>query len=345
MGRRDDRVEREVGAYLAEEVGRQRVPGLSAAVLLRGQPLLIGGYGMADIELSVPATPDTVYELASVTKPFTATAVALLSEDGELGLDDPVRTYFPESPPAWSEVTVRHLLAHTSGIPNYFELDTFRPRGEFDWRLDYDQGEFLAAVAAAPLRFRPGERSGYSNSGYYLLGMLVERVAGEPYGRFLARRIFEPLGMGSTCLNDRAAIIPGRADGYTLRDGALGNAEYTSNTWAYAEGGIVSSASDMARWDAALTEGRVLPPPLLRRMWEPARLSDGRAGEFGLSWWAGEIGGRRVIAHNGSKPGFSSDHVRFVGEGLSVVLLANRDGVQLRRLVEAVAGLLPIGGS
>src|SRR5687767_6796766 len=177
-----------VDRYVRAEVARQRIPGLSVAVLRGDSIVLARGYGFANLEHRVPATDSTVYQSGSVGKQFTAAAVVLLAREGKLSLDDPIRRFFPEGPAAWDRVTVRHLLTHTSAIPDYTD-------STMDYRRDYTEAQLVELAARLPLQFRPGATWSYSNTGYALLGFIVRRVSGEFYGDFLRRRVFEPLGM------------------------------------------------------------------------------------------------------------------------------------------------------
>lgn len=329
-----------IDAYLAEQLEATSSPGLSAAVLVGGKLIHLAGYGKANVEQGTPATADTVYELASITKSFTATAVMLLARDGRLRLDDPISAYLPEAPASWSGVTIRHLLGHTSGIPDYFKLDAFGLSENFAWRLDYDLNEILGAAGSAPLEFEPGSDTAYSNTGYTLLGMVIERVSGEAYEQFVFERIFQPLGMTSTRRNSRTDIIPGRAAGYVRDDGVLLNTPYTSMTWAYAEGGIVSTARDMARWDVALASGSLLGRATLDQMWDVA----GRElPDFGLGFAMNTSPQGLVIGASGGKPGFSTYHSRYVDVNTTIILLANQSGVPVIEVSRGLVAMLSTG--
>ncbi len=328
--------QREIEAYLKQEMERQHIPGLSVAVLSQGELLFAQGYGLANVELAVAATEQTRYELASVTKPFTATAIMLLVEDGKLDLEQTISHYLPETPLTWHTIVLSHLLNHTSGIRNYLEIDEFRSGDAFCWSLEVPQDHFFRIVSSLPLDFAPGSQTRYSNTGYYLLGMIIEQASGKSYEQFLIERIFEPLGMTATRCNSRKAILPQRAAGYCWHTEALCNAEYTSMTWAYAEGGLISTALDMAQWDRAMTTSRLLPPARLQQMWKPMRLTNGQHATYGFAWAVESFQGRNLVTHDGGKPGFSTFHAHFLDNQLSVILLINRDQVPIRELGEAL---------
>ena len=208
QGRGDDEfaVRDGVDAIVQQLMQRRHIPGVSVAIVKDGKVVLAKGYGLANVELGVPATADTVYQLASVTKTFTATAIMMLVAEGKLALDDRITDRLPDLPAAWQDVTVRHLLSHTSGIKSYTSVRDFYK----STRKDYARREILDLVAKEPLEFAPGEKWNYCNTGYFLLGMLIEKVTGKQYGEFMDERIFKPLGMTRTRVNDLRAIIPDR---------------------------------------------------------------------------------------------------------------------------------------
>jgi D-alanyl-D-alanine carboxypeptidase len=320
-----------INDYLKSEMAKRHIPGVSLVVIRQGRVILVRSYGLADVELSVPITPNSVFKLASVTKPFTATAIMMLVEEGKISLDDRIAEYLPKLPFQWNKVTVRQALSHTSGLADYLQAPGWSWRNS--WRLDLTPDEFIDLTSAAPILFNPGEGIKYSNTGYYLLGMLIEKVSGKAYGEFLHERIFQPLRMTAT-RRDSAGIVPNRVSGYIFRNGALQNAEYTSETWAYSEGGIISTASDLAKWEAALYTEKLVKRSSLKQMWTPTKLNDGRAGiigdngagkpnYYGLGWYISEHRGHKIILHPGNKPGFSSTFTRFVDDQLTVILLCN----------------------
>jgi CubicO group peptidase (beta-lactamase class C family) len=316
---------KEGDAYLKEVLSSKRIPGMAVCVVRGGKIELAAGYGSANLELVVPASEKTVYEIASLTKPFTATAVMMLVEAGKLTLDDRLPKYFPGAPPNWANITVEHLLRHTSGFGDFFSIQELRSKSDFAWEREYEPGDLLPLVFKVPIQSAPGERWSYSNVGYYLLGLIIEKVTGETYGTFMKRQIFEPLQMTDTRRMDRRDIIPGRGSGYTWENKVIRNAKYTSVTWAYSEGGLVSSASDMAKAGLGLFGDKLLKKTTLERMWQPSRLNDGSFVPYGLGWNIGSDPRRRQIYHSGNKPGFASIIRYYVNESLTVVVLTNID--------------------
>lgn len=324
-----------VDAYVRESMAKRHVPGASVAVVKDGKVLLAKGYGLANVELGVPATDQTVYQLASVTKTFTATAVMLLVGDGKLKLDDKMSAHLTDLPAAWKEVTVRQLLNHTSGIKSYTSVKDFDKM----MRKDFAPREILDLVAKEPLEFPSGEKWQYSNTGYFLLGMVVEQASGKSFGEFLAERIFRPLGMSRTRVNDLRAVIPGRAQGYEWDGKELKNGEYVSPTQPFSAGALVSTVADLVKWDAALADGKVLDGPTLEKMWIPTPLKEGEAS-YGFGWAVTKVAGRREVAHGGGIPGFSTEIARFLDDRLTLIVLTNLEGGHAGEMARKIAGLV-----
>jgi D-alanyl-D-alanine carboxypeptidase len=321
-----------VDDYLKSEMEKRHIPGASVTIIRDGRVALARNYGQANVETSVPVTSDSVFKLASITKPFTATAIMMLVEEGKISLDGRIAEYLPNLPSQWANVTVRQALSHTSGIVDYLRAP--RWSWQSSWRQDLTPDEFIRFTSEAAPLFAPGGGIRYSNTGFYLLGILIEKVSGKTYGQFLAERIFQPLQMTATKRDTLTGIVSNRVSGYVFTDGALQNAEYTSETWAYSEGGVISTAADLAKWEAALYTEKLVRRASLEQMWAPAKLNDGSlaiigdngAGKpnyYGLGWYIGEHRGHKIIFHPGTKPGFSATFTRFVDERLTVILLCN----------------------
>ena len=252
-----------VDRYVREEVRRQRIPGLSIAVVQDGRVLLARGYGSANVEHRVPATDSTVYQSGSIGKMFTAALVLQLADSGRLGLDDPIRRHLPEGPARWDSITVRHLLTHTSGIPDYTD-------SVVDLRRDYTEDELVRIAAGLPPLFAAGERWSYSNTGYVLLGAIIRRVSGRFYGDLLRERIFAPLGMRTARVISEEEIVPHRSDGYRLAGDTLEHQEWVSPTLnTTADGSLYLTVHDLARWVMGLDAHRVLGAEDLAAAWTP----------------------------------------------------------------------------
>jgi D-alanyl-D-alanine carboxypeptidase len=258
-----------------------------------------------------------------------------LVKDGKLSLDDKITDRLPNLPKLWDKVTIRHLLNHTSGIKSYTSVPDFKKT----LRKDFTPREILDLVAAAPMEFAPGEKWSYNNTGYVLLGMLIEKVTGKPYGDYISEQILQPLGMARTRANDLQAIIPNRAQGYRWDSKELRNAEYVSPTQPFAAGMLVSTISDLVKWDLALANHTILDEPTLDLMWTPTRLIDGKETGYGLGWELSKQNGHRQVSHGGGIPGFSTEIARYVEDKLTVIVLTNADGGRANTLARAIANL------
>ena len=321
-----------VSEYVKVEMQRQHIPGLSLLVAKGGKIVLADGFGLANVELQVPAKPETIFQSGSVGKQFTATAVMMLVEAGKVSLDDPLSKYFKDPPNAWNDVTVRELLSHTAGFGDY-------PKN-FDFRKDWTEDELLKLVKGVPLAYEPGTKWAYSNLGYLTLGILIHRVTGKFYGDFLQERIFHPLEMNSTRIISEADIVPNRSAGYQLVKGELKNQEWVApmmNTTA--DGSLYFSVLDLAKWDAALYTDKLLKKSSLDQMWTVAKLKDGQPnkGHYGFAWFIDDRHGHRCIHHDGAWQGFQTAIDRYVDDQLTVVALSNLSGAEPGKITQHVA--------
>jgi CubicO group peptidase (beta-lactamase class C family) len=323
-----------VDTYIISEMQRQHIPGLSLLVARNGQIVRAQGYGLANVELSVPVKPETVFQSGSVGKQFTATAVMMLVEEGKLGLDDPVTRYLKGAPATWNQVTIRELLSHTAGFTDYPD--------NFDFRKDYTEAGLLKIVEGIPLAFPPGTKWSYSNLGYLALGIVIHRVTGKFYGDFLQERIFQPLGMSTTRIISEADIIPNRAAGYRMVKGELKNQEWVSPTANIsADGALYFSILDLAKWDAALYTEKLLKRSSLEEMWTPVKLKNGLANpdDYGFGWSIENKDGHRVVGHGGAWQGFETHISRYVDDKLTVVVLCNVDTADPGGIADYIARL------
>jgi CubicO group peptidase (beta-lactamase class C family) len=323
-----------VDRYVRDEIRRERVPGVSVAIIRAGKVVLTRGYGSANVELRAPATDSTVYQSGSVGKQFTAALVLRLAAAGRLTLDDPIRRHLPEGPPAWDSITVRHLLTHTSGIPDYAD-------SVVDLHRDYSEDDLVRVAAGLTPLFRPGERWSYSNMGYVLLGVIIHRVSGVFYGDLLRQEIFAPLGMRTARVISEADIVPNRSAGYRLAGDSLLNQEWVSpslNTTA--DGSLYLTVHDLARWVLGWDSGRVLNPGDRAAAWTPVRLTGGGTYPYGFGWELAELRSRPRIGHTGAWQGFRTSLQRFPQADLTVIVLANLAEAHPEAMSLAIAGLL-----
>jgi CubicO group peptidase (beta-lactamase class C family) len=306
----------EVDKYVSAQLAERHIPGAAVAVIKNGKVIKTKGYGVASVEFNVPATPETVFEIGSVSKQITAAAVMLLVEDGKINLDEKISKYLPNTPEAWKEITVRHLLTHTSGVKSYTSL------GGFELSKRYKAADFIKELSPQPLDFESGSAYKYSNSGYSLLGYIIESASGKSYWEFLRTRIFDPLKMNLTADRDPQFIIKNRATGYEWENGRLVGRDYEL-TDLFSAGAIISTVSDLAKWDIALRDETLLKTSSKNEMWKPFTLTSGKENPYGFGWNIGEFRGQKLISHGGQTAGFAANNSLYKDADLSVIVLTN----------------------
>jgi len=313
--------------YIARAMKEFHLPGVALVVVEDGRVVKAAGYGFADTERKTPVTPDTVFKIGSISKQLIATGIMLLVQDGRLTVDDPVTRYFPDAPPSWAPMRVRHLLSHTAGL--------VRESPAFDPMKATSDADIVRAVYSLPLRFEPGSQWEYSNAGYYALADIIRIVSARPWTEFIHSRVFAPLGMNATTATSVTPKPLAMATGYTGTDNAGGPAP----EWIALRpsGAFMSTVLDLARWDAALGGNTILTEASRRQMWSQALLNGGSSAPYGFGWHIGEFQDRRVIRHGGGLPGFSSFSMRFLDLPLSIVILTNGDDVDTAGMAANVA--------
>jgi CubicO group peptidase (beta-lactamase class C family) len=304
-----------VDEYIRGEMKKRRIPGLALVVIRDGEVVKMEGYGMATLEHDVPVTPDTVFELASVTKQFTAAAIMLLEEKGKLKLDDPIIKYLPNSPRKWKEITARHLLTHTACLAGLYE-----GFGSLLSKLDYSTADMFESATKDPMSCAPGERYQYSDVGYFLLGMIIEKASGQLYKDFMMDQFFKPLEMTATSVLDQWAIVKNRAAGYTIHNDKLVNIRRVQQVDLPSHFGIFSTVKDLAKWEKSLASGKVLKDSSLAAIWTPAKLKNGGRYPYGFGWNLGEKDGHKMISHGGYT---GTEYTRFPDDKLTVIVLTN----------------------
>lgn len=323
-----------VDTFVRAEMARQKVPGVAVAIVDHGKLVKAEGYGYANVEHEVPVRPETIFQSGSLGKQFTAATVMTLVEDGKLALDDSIAKYFPEAPEAFRPITVRHLLTHTSGIPDYTE-------GTIDLRRDYTEDDMARLAFGLKLEFPAGSRWNYSNTGYLLLGVLVRRASGRFYGDVLCERVFLPLGMKTARIISEEDIVPHRAAGYRLVGGQLKNQDWVApqlNTTA--DGSLYFSVLDLVAWEKGLRTRAVLKPESWAVVFERVRLNSGRAYPYGFGWAIDQVAGQPVVGHGGSWQGFRTQLTRYLASDLTIIVLANLAQAEPERFVDGIAAIL-----
>ena len=292
-----------------------------------GQPLLRKGYGLANAEWNIPNSPETKFRLGSITKQFTAVAVLQLAENGKLKLEDPVKTHYADAPAAWDKITIHHLLNHTSGIKSYTGLPGFFAKQSRDRRTPT---EIVKLTQDMPLDFEPGEKFAYNNTGYVLLGAVIEKASGQSYESYLRQNIFEPLGMADSGYDSFRAILPSRATGYNP-DGT--HADYLDMSLPHAAGSLYSTVDDLLKWNQALATEKLLTKESLAKMTTP---SSPRENKYAYGLVIDELKGHRIHAHGGDINGFSTFLSRFPDDGITIAVLGNQSNPAPERIANAL---------
>jgi CubicO group peptidase (beta-lactamase class C family) len=335
-----------IDQLVKSEMSRQRIPGLEVGVYSRGRILLAKGYGLADVELKVPVTPETLMQSGSVGKQFVSAAIMMLVEEHKLSLDDSITRSFTDAPASWKPILIKNLLSHTSGLSEYESGDRIGPSGPFYLRLDVTENELIKKIYALPIEWPPGTKWAYRNTNYVVLGVLIHKIAGERYDQFLHDRIFAPLGMTSTRLISDRDIIMNRSSGYEIDDqGQLKNQEWVSPTFnSTADGTLYFNVLDLAKWDEALYTTGLLTQASLDRIWTVYPLSDGKPNpaNYGFGWVITQFHGHKRIEHGGAWQGFTCDISRYPDDSLTVVVLTNLDAGHSRPelIAHVIAGFV-----
>ena len=317
-------------------------PGATLIVVKDGKTLLRRAYGMADVAGKVPMRPEATLRLGSITKQFTAVAIMMLADEGKLALTDPITKFLPDYPAQGKLITVEHLLTHTSGIVSYTGKPDFASRAGRDLTvpqvIDYFKND--------PLEFAPGSKYAYNNSGYFLLGAIIEKLSGQSYATFVEQRIFTPLKMTHTAYEGSERALTQRAAGHTQTDAGYGASTPLSMSQPYAAGALVSTIDDLAKWDAAVVAGKLLKPASWKQAFTPYALTGGKRTDYGYGWNVGKLRGSEAISHGGGINGFSTFAIRMPKEKVFVAMLANSDsGTAWPNIVARKVAAVAIGNS
>lgn len=303
----------------------------SVLVAREGQPIVSKGYGMANYELNAPNTPQTAFRLGSMTKQFTAAAIMQLQERGKLNVNDPICKYLENCPAAWQPITIRNLLTHTSGIPNYTSFPGFFEKTSVQ---PFTFAGFVDVFREKPLEFAPGEKFAYSSSGYYLLGLIIERASGKPYAEFLRENIFAPLGMKNSGYDDSRTLVANRANGYVWAGKSFVNSASLNMVIPFAAGALYSTTEDLLLWDKALYTEKLVSRKSLDEMFTPFK--DG----YAYGWGVGKKFNRQETEHSGGINGFSTDIARFPSERVTVIVLSNNENAPSPKIAENLAAIV-----
>jgi CubicO group peptidase (beta-lactamase class C family) len=318
-----------VDRFVSAAMERMHVPGASLAVVRGGKVIKVEGYGVADVEQNIAVTPQTVFKIGSVSKQFLATGIMLLAQDGLLTVDDPVVKHVAGAPDSWQGITLRHFLTHTSGVT--------REGPAFDPLKVQPDSVVIRSAFVSPLEFPTGSKYQYCNVCYFTLADVIARVSGKPWEVFLDERVFRPVGMKATRTTTTTELVPFRARGYVWLDGRYTNApEFLA---LRPSGAFLSTVLDLAKWDAALYEERVLRKASRDAMWSPVRLTSGASSGYGFGWTLDSLDGHWRVHHGGALPGFRAEMARFPDDSLTVIVLMNGDGARPDEIARDVARL------
>ena len=329
-------IEKKLDGLLTQQF-KQNQPGCEVLVAKQGKIIYKKAFGSADIELNVPMKPDMVFNLASITKQFTAVAVMQLVEQGKISLHDSIQKYFPDFPSKKYTITIENLLTHTSGIKDYMQVDAPEPYME---RWDFTPKQLIDVFKDFPLEFKPGTQFRYSNSGYALLGYIIEKVSSESYPEYIKEHILLPLGLNHTYYDTNNTIIPGRVNGYFKDKDGLKKADYWSPTIAYAAGGLISNVEDLYRWNRGLLSYKILDKKYLDKAFTPYQLSDGTSTNYGYGWYINTTNGIKSIEHSGAKNGFLSNEIYYPKQDIFIALLFNSENAPKDAISNSVSSIV-----
>jgi CubicO group peptidase (beta-lactamase class C family) len=347
-------IKKQIDSYINAEMIKQQIPGLSYAVVSNGKIIDSGAYGYANVELKAPATFRSLFNIGSIGKTFTATAIMLLQKDGKLSIHDPINKYLDSLPASWNNISIKHLLTHTSGIKDYAHDFPGYSFIEKDRKQEITEAQFIRMATTVPLNFQPGERWAYSNSNFVLLGFIIHKLAGKPIGDFMKERIFAPAGMKETRYTDVRDMIPNRTSGYLLDEddnNKFINGIYVSNFFSkMGDMGILTTATDLAKWCIAQDHATVLDKQTLQMMWTPVRLNNGLeamgilGANYGMGWGLQDHRGNKEVGHGGSFiNGYTAALSRFPEKKLAVVVLTNLNPTNVSWIGFNIAGFFDAG--
>ncbi len=326
-------LEKRVDSLVQPYIDSAKVAGIDIAVYKNGEPLIHKGYGWADLEFDVKMPVDASFEIGSVTKQFTGAAICQLAEAGKLNLDDDITKYIKFNT-LGKKVTIRNLLSHTSGIKGYTELPVFEKLSMFTYKRD----TLLRLLEKEPFDFNPGDALIYSNSGFFMLGLIIEKVSGITYEEYVKKNLFEKAGMKNSYYGSETRVIKNKAHGYDTGEmeydkngnptghSRLVHAAYLDHTWPFAAGSLCSTTEDLAEWNDALHHGRILGEKMYKEFITPAVLNDGTITHYAKGITLSEQDGRRLISHGGGINGYLSQNNYYPDENVSIVVLINTTG-------------------
>lgn len=312
-------------------------PGCEVLVAMQEQIVYKKAVGSADLELIVPLKSDMVFNLASITKQFTAIAILQLVEQGKVSLQDSLQKFIPDYPSKGHTITIENLLTHTSGIKDYMQIDYRSPNME---RWDFMPKQLIDSFKNHALSFEPGTRFSYSNSGYYLLGYIIEKISGIRYQDYIQENLLKPLGMIHTYFDSDGIIIPNRVNGYRKEGAIFKNVDYWSPTIEYAAGGLISNVDDLFKWHVGLNSYQIIKKETLQKAFTSYKLKDGTETGYGYGWFLKTSNGIKSIEHQGGLPGFQTNEIYFPDEGVFIAVLCNSGSASVTDISMSISGIV-----
>ncbi|HEV3223793.1 MAG TPA: serine hydrolase [Puia sp.] len=331
----DSQFEKKLDELLKRQFNQSQ-PGCEVLVAKHGQIIYKKAFGNADIELNVALNPDMVFNLASITKQFTAVAILQLVEQSKISLQDSLQKFIPDFPSKGHTITIENLLTHTSGIKDYMQLDY---PNLFMERWDYRPKQLIDSFKNYDLEFVPGTKFSYSNSGYYLLGYIIEKVSGKRYQSYIEDNLLKPLGLTHSYFDSTGIIIPNRVNGYRKDDTVFKNADYWSPTIEYSAGGLISNVDDLFKWHQGLYTYKILKKESLQKAFTSYQLNDGTLTGYGYGWFLKTSNGIKSIEHAGGIPGFVSNEIYFPSEDIFLAILCNCGVAPVDELSVKISGI------
>jgi CubicO group peptidase (beta-lactamase class C family) len=329
-------IEKRIDEFLSKQFN-QADPGCVVLAAKEGKIIYRKAFGSADLQLNVPLKADMVFNIASITKQFTAVAILQLVEQGKISVRDSVQKFVPGYPFKGYTITIENLLTHTSGIRDYLQIDYQTP---FLERRDFKPGQLIDSFKTYPLDFKPGTKFSYSNSGYYLLGYIIEKVSGKKYQDYIRENLLKPLGLAHSYFDQGGNIIPNRVNGYRKEGTTFENVDYWSPTIEYSAGGLISNVDDLLAWQKGLYSYKILKKETLEKAFISYHLEDGTQTGYGYGWYIKTSNGIRSIEHQGGLPGFESNEIYFPAEDVFISILCNSGTAPIDELSVTISSIV-----
>jgi CubicO group peptidase (beta-lactamase class C family) len=338
QSREDKQLEKKIDDLVTEKLNSLS-PGCAVLIAKKGKVIYEKSFGFANIELNVAMQPEMIFRIGSMTKQYTAISILQLVEQGKISLRDSIQKFIKDFPYKGHTITIENLLTHTSGITDYEVLDAHIPNAI---RIDFPAKQLIDSFAKLPLEFTPSTKYNYSNSNYFLLGYIIEKVSGQAYKQYLQENVFKPAGLTSTFYDSPTQVVTNRVNGYTKNDAGYKNAGYLSMSMVYSAGALLSNVSDLFKWHQALHAYKLVKKETLEKAFTPYQLNDGKLTQYGYGWFVKDFQGSPSIGHGGAIDGFRSMEFYLPDQDVFVAALFNSENDAVIDLVDNIS-MLAIG--